>query len=104
MYDIFQQTIADLFNNEDLYQYCYIEGFKTKCFCSPIGDNIAFTNAGMVDEANFTLDVQIATLEHNPIEEDKVFFRQKEYKISHTETDSANASMKLYLIALSKGK
>lgn len=104
MYDTFKQTIADLFNNEDFVEYCYIEGIQTKCFCSSIGDNIAFTDAGMVDEANFTLDVELAKLDRIPEINDKVIFRQKQYKISHTQTDSANTTLKIYLIALSKGK
>lgn len=104
MYDTFKDTIADLFNNPDFVQYCYIEGFKTKCFCSSVGNNIMFTEAGMVDEVNFTLDVQIAKLDRLPQQNDKVIFRNNEYKISHTQTDSADASMKLYLISLSKGK
>jgi hypothetical protein len=39
-----------------------------------------------------------------PEENDKVQFRNKFYKISHIDTDSAGATIKLFLISLSKGK
>lgn len=104
MYDVFKEAISQLFQCEQFTEDCYIEGFKTKCFCSSINDGIAFTGAGMVDQVNFTLDVEIAALDRLPQQNDKVVFRSKEYKISHIETDSAEASLKLYLIALSKGK
>lgn len=103
-YDTFKEAISQLFQDEDFTEDVYINGFKTKCFCSSISDSIAFTGAGMIDEVNFVLDVQIASLDFMPQQNDKVLFRNKEYKISHTETDSANASIKLYLISLSKGK
>ena len=103
-YDTFKEAIAQLFQDEDFTEDVYINGFKTKCFCSSINDGIAFTAAGMVDEVNFTLDVQIASLDIFPQQNDKVMFRGKEYKISHIETDSAEASLKLYLISVSKGK
>lgn len=104
MLDAFKQMIQQLYENEDFYQYCYVEGRKYKCFCSSIGDGISFTDAGMVDEVNFTLDLQLRTLDRMPQENDKVEFRNKFYKVSHVDTDSANTTIKLYLISLSKGK
>lgn len=104
MYDTFREMISQIFNEPDFVQFCYIEGRETKCICSSINDGMVFTEAGMVDEVNFTLDIEIATLDRLPKQNDKVVFRQQTYKISHIETDSANCSLKLYLIALSKGK
>lgn len=103
-YDIFKEAISQLFQNEDFTEDVYINGFKTKCFCSSISDGIAYTGSGLVDEVNFTLDVQIASLDTFPQQNDKVMFRGKEYKISHVDTDSAEASLKIYLISVSKGK
>lgn len=103
MYQSFKQMMHDLFSEEDFVQTCYINGFKTKCIVSSIGNNLSFTEAGLQSEQNFTLDLQIATLDSIPQEGQKVIFRDKTYKISSTETDSANASIKLYLIALSRG-
>ena len=103
MYQSFKQMIAELYNNPDFIEYCYIEGRKYKCLCSSMGNNIMFTEAGMVDEVNFTIDLELATLDRIPHQGDKVVFRNKTYKIASTETDSADASLKLYLISTSKG-
>ena len=103
MYQTFKDAIHDLFAEEDLVETCYIEGFETKCICSLISNNLAYTMAGLQSEQNFTLDLQIASLHSIPKEGQKVIFRNKSYKIASTETDSANASMKLYLISTSKG-
>lgn len=104
MLDAFKQMIQQLYEEEDFYQYCYVEGRKYKCFCSPIGDGISFTEAGLVDEVNFVLDLQVRTLDRFPVEGDKVQFRDKFYKVSHIDTDSANTTIKVYLISFSKGK
>ena len=103
MSNAFQDMIAELYQEEDFVEYCYIEGRQYKCFCSSIGDGTLFTDAGMVSEENFVLDLQIRTLDRMPQENDKVQFRNKFYKISHIDTDSANTTIKLYLIDLSKG-
>lgn len=104
MYDVFKNMISQLYNNPDFVEPCFVEGRQYKCICSSIGNGTMFTEAGMVSQQNFTLDLELATLDRMPQENDKVFFRQKTYKISHIETDSANTTIKLYLIALSKGK
>lgn len=104
MYDTFKDMIADLFNTPDFVEWCYIEGRKYKCICSSIGNGIMFTEAGMVDEVNFTLDLELATLDRMPQENDKIIFREKQYKISHIDIDSANTSIKIYMISNSKGK
>lgn len=103
MYDCFRDAIHQIFQNNEFTECCYINGFETTCICSPIGDNILYTDAGLANGVNFCLDLQIATLHQLPNEGDKVIFRDKTYKIGSTEMDSAAASMKIYLIALSKG-
>ena len=99
----FRDMVAELFSDQTFTEDCYINGFKEKCIQSKIDNNIIYTEAGMVDGVNFTLDLEIATLHRIPEEGDKVQYRSKFYKVASTETDSANASMKLYLISTSKG-
>lgn len=103
MDDTFKNAIHEIFQAKEFLEVCYINGFETTCICSPIGNNFVYTEAGLVDGVNFSLDLQIATLQSTPHEGDKVQFRGKFYKIASTEIDSANASMKIYLISQSKG-
>ena len=100
----FKDMVAEIFSDQAFTQDCYINGFRETCIQSSITNDIVYTEAGMVDGVNFTLDLQIAKLHRIPQQGDKVQYRGKFYKIASTETDSANASMKLFLIALSKGK
>ena len=99
----FSDMIKEIFRQSAFVQQCYINGFETTCICSPIGNNFVYTEAGLVDGVNFSLDLQLATLQATPHEGDKVQFRGKFYKIASMETDSANASMKIFLISTSKG-
>lgn len=103
MYQTFKDMINEIFSNEQLTEVCYINGFETVCICSSIGNNILYTEAGMSEGVNFSLDLQIATLHQLPKEGDKVIFRNKTYKIASTECDSACASMKIFLISTSQG-
>ena len=103
MYDAFKSMINELYSNQQLYQWVYIEGFKTKCFVSSISDNLIYSDSGLQSGVNFTLDLHIDELERMPNEGDKVIFRQKTYKIASTELDSVGACLKLYLISTSKG-
>lgn len=103
MDNTFKDMIAEIFSDDAFTEDCYINGFREKCIQSSISNDIVYTEAGMVDGVNFTLDLQVATLHRIPEEGDKVQYRGKVYKIASTVTDSANASMKLYLISNSKG-
>ena len=99
----FSDMIRSLYDNDTFTEICYIEGFKTKCFCSSISDNLVYTEAGLQSDCNFVLDVMLEKLDHVPEEGDKVIFRNNAYKISSTEIDSAGVCIKLYLISTSKG-
>ena len=103
MYDPFKSMIDELFATEQLYQWVYIEGFKTKCFVSPITDNLIYSDSGLQSAVNFSLDLHIDELDRMPNEGDKVIFRDKTYKIASTEVDSVAACMKIYLISTSRG-
>lgn len=104
MYQTFQNMVNDLFNNPDFYQWVYIEGRAYKCFCNTLEGGTIFTEAGMIDDVNFYLEIQIKTTDRLPQQNDRLIFRDKEYKISHIDVDSAIATQKLYLISNSKGR
>lgn len=104
MYDTFRAMIKDIFNNDDFTETCYINGFETKCICSSIDGGVMFSDSGMVNDVNFTLDIEIKETDRLPKQNDRLIFRNKEYKISNIDIDSALATMKLYLISNSKGK
>ena len=104
MYQAFKDMVAELFNQPDFVEECYIEGRKYKCICSSVGNGTLFTEAGLVDQCNFALDLELATLDRIPHQNDKIIFRENNYKVSHIDIDSANTTIKVYMIALSKGK
>ena len=103
MDDTFKDLVRDIFSEQAFVETCYINGIATKCIQSTIDNNLFFTEAGLTDGVNFTLDLEIATLDRIPAEGDKVEYNGKVYKIASTTVDSANASMKIYLISTSKG-
>ena len=103
MDDTFKEMVREIFQNEAFTEDVYINGFRQKCIQSAVTDNLIYTEAGLSNGVNFSLDLEIATLHRIPQEGDKVQYRGKQYKIASTETDSANASMKLYLISTSVG-
>ena len=105
MYDTFKEMVNDIFENEDFVQYCYIDGLRMKCVASYVSNGDEFTVAGLVDLVNFYLDIQIKDIGvRYPKTNDKVIFRDKTYKISHVDEDSALATIRIYLISTSKGK
>lgn len=106
MYNAFRKMVNDIFNNENFIQWCYINGIKYKCLVSSVEDGMLFTEAGREDLANFTLEVQITeqNLNNLPKENDRLTFRRKEYKVAHTDIDSALSTIKLYIVSNSRGK
>ena len=102
MQNPFQKMMSDIFKVEDFLEDVFIESIHYKCIVSPITDNISFSDAGLVDEENFTLDIKLP-VSHMPKKNDKVRFRDENFKINFVERDSANTSVKLHIVALSKG-
>lgn len=98
----FQKMMEDIYKCDDFLEDCLIGNTPYKCITSPIVDNVSFSEVGAVDEENFTLDIKLP-VRKNPKQNDKVKFRDKWYKIGFIETDSANTSIKIHIIALSKG-
>ena len=102
MQNPFQKMMSDIFSVEDFLEDCFIEGRHYKCITSPIVDNISFSEVGVESEENFTLDIKLP-ISKMPKKNDKVKFRDENYKINFIERDSANTSLKLHIVALSKG-
>ena len=102
MQNPFQKMMEDIFTCEDFLEDCFIEGRHYKCITSPIVDNVTFSEVGVESEENFTLDIKLP-VSHMPKKNEKVKFRDEWFKINFIETDSANTSIKIHLVSLSKG-
>ena len=102
MQNPFQKMMNDIFNCEDFLEDVFIESIHYKCIVSPIVDNVTFSEVGVESEENFTLDIKLP-ISKMPKKNDKVKFRDENYKINFIEKDSANTSIKIYLVSLSKG-
>ena len=102
MQNPFQKMMSDIFSVEDFLEDVFIESIHYKCIVSTITDNISFAETGLVDEENFTLDIKLP-VSHKLKKNDKVKFRDEWFKINFIEKDSANTSIKIHLVALSKG-
>ena len=102
MQNPFQKMMSDIFNCEDFLEDVFIESIHYKCIVSPITDNISFSEVGVESEENFTIDIKLP-VSRMPKKNDKVKFRDENYKINFIERDSANTSIKIHIVALSKG-
>lgn len=102
MQNPFQKMMNDIFKVEDFLEDVFIESIHYKCIVSPIVDNVTFADTGLVDEENFTIDIKLP-ISRMPKKNDKVKFRDENYKINFIERDSSNTSVKLHIVALSKG-
>ena len=102
MQNPFQKMINDIFSVEDFLEDVFIESIHYKCIVSPIVDNVTFSEVGVESEENFTIDIKLP-ISKMPKKNDKVKFRDENYKINFIERDSANTSLKLHIVALSKG-
>lgn len=100
---VFDKMMKDIFGNVDFVQVCKINNRLYTCIKSAITDGIAFTDTGMQNTVNFTLDLQLPISEEIK-QGDTVLFKGKKYKISSTEEDSAGVSLRLFLVSLSMGK
>ena len=98
----FQKMMSDIFQCSEFLEDCFIESIHYKCIVSPIVDNVTFSEVGVESEENFTLDIKLP-ISRMPKKNDKVKFRDENYKINFIERDSANTSLKLHIVALSKG-
>lgn len=99
---VFDKAIADIFKCQDFLEQCVIQGEVFKCVCSSLSDTVMYVDTGSECPASFSLDIQLP-VHRVPKINDKVVFRGEKYKISSVDTDSANASIKLHLVEMSKG-
>ena len=102
MQNPFQKMMSDIFQCSEFLEDVFIESIHYKCIVSPIVDNVTFSEVGVESEENFTLDIKLP-ISKMPKKNDKVKFRDNWYKISFIETDSSNTSIKIHIVALSKG-
>jgi hypothetical protein len=96
------ELFGDIFDHKDFQELCTINGDLYVCVCSSISDEVAFVDTGAENPALFTLDLKLPLHKQVKIN-DKVKFRERLYKISSIDFDSANASLKLHLCELNKG-
>lgn len=99
---VFHRMMNDIFSNKDFTEFFQIDGLTYTCIVSPIHDDISFTDAGLASGENFTLDIKLPVFKMPKIN-DRLMFRDKWYKIDTMQIDSANASIKIFIIAQSKG-
>ena len=102
MQNPFQKMMSAIFQCSEFIEDVFIESIHYKCIVSPIVDNISFSEVGVESEENFTIDIKLP-VSRMPKKNDKVKFRDENYKINFIERDSANTSLKLHIVALSKG-
>ena len=102
MQNPFQKMMSDIFQCSEFLEDVFIESIHYKCIVSPITDNISFSEVGVESEENFTLDI-LLPVSRMPKKNCKVKFRDEWYKINFIEKDSANTSLKLHIVSLSKG-
>ncbi len=99
---IFKRAVDTIFQCKDFLEEVIIDGQVYKCIQSRVSSENSYTDAGLVDETDFTLDLQISDLSRKIKPESKVSFRGKQYRVSRVEEDSAFASLKIYLRDLSR--
>ena len=102
MQNPFQKMMSDIFQCSEFLEDVFIESIHYKCIVSPIVDNVTFSEVGVESEENFTLDLKLP-ISRMPKKNCKVKFRDEWYKINFIEKDSANTSLKLHIVSLSKG-
>ncbi len=99
----FQKAIRDIWHNQCFLETAIINGDVFEVVCSKLSnDGIAFVDTGAECPVGFTLDLQLP-LPRVPKINEKVKFRERDFKISDIEIDSANTSIKLHLVDMSRG-
>lgn len=101
MNNVFQKAVADIFNCKDFLEPVVIDGQMYHCIASAVNNENVYSNAGLIDEVDFSLSIQLP-LPRQIKPDGKVSFRGVEYRVSRTEIDSAPASIRIYLRDLSR--
>lgn len=98
----FEKLMKDIFSNKDFLEQCQIGNKTYYCICSSLPDGIVYTEYGQQNIANFTLDIKLP-LKDEIKKNTKVIFRGQKYKVDQIQIDSANTSIKIHLVSISKG-
>lgn len=98
----FTTAINDIFSCKDFLEHAQIGDEIYEVICSAVGDGIVYSDAGTVSDVSFKLALKLP-LQKIPKVGDKIRFRGEQYKVASMETDSAAASMYVFLQSLSKG-
>ena len=99
---IFETAINDIFKIQDFLDTFSVNGVNIPCIVSPITEEISYSEIGLVNEANFTLDIEYSYVDQVPVES-KITFKGKSYRVNSVVTDSSFTSAKLHLEDLSRG-
>lgn len=100
---IFDKAINDIFAHQDFIEQATINGEVIDVVCSKMADaGISYVETGAEFPVSFTLDV-VLPCRTLPRINDKVVFRGGHYKVADLQIDSANTSLKIYLIDTSRG-
>lgn len=102
MKTLFQIAVDDIFKDKNFLETCIIGDDVFSCIASQLEEEGTYTEAGLMSDVNFSLSLKLP-LQRIPKEGEKVVFRDERYKVSHVETDSANASVHVYLSSMSQG-
>lgn len=98
---IFEKAIEDIFNVDDLTEFCYIENIQYKCICSSLTSDVVYSGIGRLDDVNFVLSIKLP-VSKMPKVGDRIKFRDKNYKISDIEIDSAKTSFSVHMESVAK--
>lgn len=98
----FEKLMNDVFKNKAFLEECKIDGIRYACICSSLPGGIVYTEYGQEGIANFSIQVKLPTIKEIK-KNSRVEFRNRKYKVDSFETDSSNTSIKLFLVAMSKG-
>lgn len=97
----FEKLMKDIFSNNHFLQKCTIENTEYNCVISSTDDSVVYADAGLENGVSFTIDLKLPVYPM-PKVNNKVFYKSNQYKISAINVDSANQSIKLSLISVSK--
>ena len=97
----FEKMMKAIYSNRDFLQKCIIENIEYDCIISSTDNDVLFAEAGLQNGVNFTIDLKLP-IYPMPKVNNKVIYKDKEYKIANIVSDSANQSIKLSIVALSK--
>ena len=98
----FFSAMQDIFHDPNFRDYCLINGEIFNCICQSTENGVIYSEAGLVNDVNFTLSIQLP-ISRMPKNGDICIFKDVKYKVDHVDVDSAHTSITVYLQSQSKG-